>query len=48
MDDGNKARTVASTNMNEQSSRSHAVFNLLMTQTFFDPATQVGAIFTCG
>ncbi|XP_065186816.1 kinesin-like protein KIF13B isoform X2 [Sycon ciliatum] len=42
MDDGNKARTVASTNMNEQSSRSHAVFNLLMTQTYFDPATQAG------
>ena len=32
MDQGNKARTVASTNMNETSSRSHAVFTILLTQ----------------
>ncbi len=29
MDEGNKARTVAATNMNETSSRSHAVFTLM-------------------
>ncbi|CAG2164937.1 unnamed protein product [Oppiella nova] len=32
MDEGNKARTVASTNMNETSSRSHAVFTIIFTQ----------------
>ncbi|KAJ1547994.1 hypothetical protein HK096_007739, partial [Nowakowskiella sp. JEL0078] len=32
MDEGNKARTVASTNMNETSSRSHAVFTVILTQ----------------
>ncbi|RKF73571.1 hypothetical protein GcM1_243046 [Golovinomyces cichoracearum] len=32
MDEGNKARTVAATNMNETSSRSHAVFTLTVTQ----------------
>src|SRR5438132_206670 len=32
MDEGNKARTVAATNMNETSSRSHAVFTLIFTQ----------------
>ena len=32
MDEGNKARTVASTNMNATSSRSHAVFSLIFTQ----------------
>ncbi|KAJ9627131.1 hypothetical protein H2203_003592 [Taxawa tesnikishii (nom. ined.)] len=32
MDEGNKARTVAATNMNETSSRSHAVFTLTLTQ----------------
>ena len=29
MDDGNKTRTVAATNMNATSSRSHAVFSLI-------------------
>ncbi|KAJ3233197.1 kinesin-like protein Klp8 [Chytriomyces hyalinus] len=33
MELGNKARTVASTNMNETSSRSHAVFTVHVTQT---------------
>lgn len=33
MSQGNKARTVAATNMNEASSRSHAVFTLVVTQT---------------
>ncbi|XP_074605037.1 kinesin family member unc-104 isoform X3 [Brevipalpus obovatus] len=32
MDEGNKARTVAATNMNETSSRSHAVFTIIFTQ----------------
>lgn len=36
MDEGNKARTVAATNMNETSSRSHAVFTLILTQKTFD------------
>ncbi|KAF9004702.1 kinesin-like protein [Cyathus striatus] len=37
MDEGNKARTVAATNMNETSSRSHAVFTLLLTMKRHDP-----------
>lgn len=32
MDEGNKARTVAATNMNETSSRSHAVFTITLSQ----------------
>ncbi|XP_067850889.1 kinesin-like protein KIF1A isoform X7 [Heptranchias perlo] len=36
MDSGNKARTVAATNMNESSSRSHAVFNIIFTQKMQD------------
>ncbi|KAG6375014.1 hypothetical protein JVT61DRAFT_3793 [Boletus reticuloceps] len=36
MDEGNKARTVAATNMNETSSRSHAVFTLLLTMKKHD------------
>ncbi|XP_045151666.1 kinesin-like protein KIF13A isoform X1 [Echinops telfairi] len=36
MSEGNKSRTVAATNMNEESSRSHAVFNIIITQTLFD------------
>ncbi|GMR36635.1 hypothetical protein PMAYCL1PPCAC_06830 [Pristionchus mayeri] len=32
MDEGNKARTVAYTNMNSTSSRSHAVFTIVLTQ----------------
>ncbi|KAK7208050.1 kinesin family protein [Myxozyma melibiosi] len=39
MDEGNKARTVAATNMNETSSRSHAVFTLTLTQHFNDAVT---------
>ncbi|KAK2835974.1 hypothetical protein Q5P01_016458 [Channa striata] len=39
MDSGNKARTVAATNMNETSSRSHAVFNIIFTQKRHDPET---------
>ncbi|KAJ3951852.1 hypothetical protein N0V92_011732 [Colletotrichum tropicale] len=41
MDEGNKARTVAATNMNETSSRSHAVFTLMLTQKRFDPDTKM-------
>ncbi|XP_062520862.1 kinesin-like protein KIF13A isoform X2 [Corticium candelabrum] len=42
MSEGNKSRTVASTNMNSESSRSHAVFTVIMTQTMFDPSTMAG------
>lgn len=41
MAEGNKSRTVAATNMNCESSRSHAVFNVILTQTFTDAVTQV-------
>ena len=34
--EGNKSRTVASTNMNNESSRSHAVFSIVLTQTLTD------------
>ncbi|PAV79903.1 hypothetical protein WR25_24154 [Diploscapter pachys] len=37
MDEGNKARTVAATNMNSTSSRSHAVFTIVLTQKRFCP-----------
>jgi kinesin family protein 1 len=40
MDEGNKARTVAATNMNETSSRSHAVFTIFVTQKLTDPETK--------
>uniref|UniRef100_A0A8C2ZXS8 Kinesin family member 1C n=1 Tax=Cyclopterus lumpus TaxID=8103 RepID=A0A8C2ZXS8_CYCLU len=39
MDAGNKARTVAATNMNETSSRSHAVFTIVFTQQRRDQMT---------
>ncbi|XP_025264395.1 kinesin-like protein unc-104 isoform X17 [Camponotus floridanus] len=39
IDEGNKARTVAATNMNETSSRSHAVFTIFFTQQQQDCAT---------
>uniref|UniRef100_A0A672LZ96 Kinesin family member 1C n=1 Tax=Sinocyclocheilus grahami TaxID=75366 RepID=A0A672LZ96_SINGR len=41
MDTGNKARTVAATNMNETSSRSHAVFTILFTQRRHDNMTSL-------
>lgn len=41
MDEGNKARTVAATNMNETSSRSHAVFTLTLTQKKHDEETKL-------
>ncbi|XP_062260168.1 kinesin-like protein KIF1A isoform X1 [Platichthys flesus] len=40
MDSGNKARTVAATNMNETSSRSHAVFNIIFTQKKHEMETE--------
>ncbi|XP_031308441.2 kinesin-like protein KIF1A isoform X7 [Camelus dromedarius] len=43
MDSGNKARTVAATNMNETSSRSHAVFNIIFTQKRHDAETNITA-----
>ncbi|XP_016661263.1 kinesin-like protein unc-104 isoform X9 [Acyrthosiphon pisum] len=41
IDEGNKARTVAATNMNETSSRSHAVFTIFFTQKRLDEMTQL-------
>ncbi|XP_062397701.1 kinesin-like protein KIF1B isoform X4 [Sardina pilchardus] len=41
MDAGNKARTVAATNMNETSSRSHAVFTIVFTQKRHDNETDL-------
>jgi len=43
IDEGNKARTVASTNMNETSSRSHAVFSIIFTQKRKDKLTGLEA-----
>ena len=36
MIEGNKSRTVAATNMNNESSRSHAVFTVVLTFTLTD------------
>ncbi|XP_042870512.1 kinesin-like protein unc-104 isoform X11 [Penaeus japonicus] len=41
IDEGNKARTVAATNMNETSSRSHAVFTMVLTQRRNDTTTKL-------
>lgn len=41
IEEGNKARTVAATNMNSESSRSHAVFTVILTQTVTDVASGV-------
>ncbi|CAO3597622.1 unnamed protein product [Absidia cylindrospora] len=41
MVEGNKARTVAATNMNETSSRSHAVFTIFLTSRKTDQATKL-------
>ncbi|XP_077284467.1 kinesin family member unc-104 [Arctopsyche grandis] len=41
IDEGNKARTVAATNMNETSSRSHAVFTIFFTQQRHDLITDL-------
>jgi len=39
--EGNKSRTVASTAMNSASSRSHAVFTVVLTQTLTDVVSGV-------
>ncbi|CAB4009819.1 kinesin unc-104, partial [Paramuricea clavata] len=41
MDEGNKDRTVAATNMNETSSRSHAIFTIILTQKRYDELTKL-------
>lgn len=41
MTEGNKSRTVAATNMNAESSRSHAVFSVVLTQTLTDSVSGV-------
>ncbi|KAL5286205.1 KIF13B family protein [Megaselia abdita] len=41
MAEGNKSRTVAATNMNAESSRSHAVFSVVLTQILTDEGTGV-------
>lgn len=46
MSEGNKSRTVAATNMNEESSRSHAVFNVILTHTLMDIQSGVSTITT--
>ena len=45
MSEGNKSRTVAATNMNEESSRSHAVFSIIVTQTLYDLKSGVSLFF---
>ena len=44
MIEGNKSRTVAATNMNTESSRSHAVFNIVLTRSEYDKQTEVSNI----
>lgn len=46
MIEGNKSRTVAATNMNTESSRSHAVFNIVLTRSEYDKETEVCECFT--
>ncbi|XKL66819.1 hypothetical protein PGB90_010239 [Kerria lacca] len=41
MTEGNKSRTVAATNMNSESSRSHAVFSIILTQILTDAKSGV-------
>ena len=43
MNEGNQSRTVAATRMNETSSRSHAVFTLILTQKRHDEETSMDA-----
>lgn len=42
LNEGNKLRTVAATNMNAESSRSHAVFCIKIIQSLYDKQTNVG------
>jgi len=39
MDEGTAARTIGATNMNASSSRSHSIFEIVITQEFKDPST---------
>ena len=41
LNEGNKSRTVAATNMNAESSRSHAVFCVKVSQNLLDAKTNV-------
>ena len=41
MSEGSKSRTVAATNMNSESSRSHAVFSIILTATLTDTTSGV-------
>lgn len=43
IDEGNKARTVAATNMNETSSRSHAIFSIVFTQRRHDSLSDLSS-----
>ncbi|CAH3041179.1 unnamed protein product [Porites lobata] len=43
IDEGNKARTVAATNMNETSSRSHAIFSIVFTQRRHDSLSELSS-----
>lgn len=43
MSEGNKSRTVAATNMNEESSRSHAVFKIILTHILYDVKSGVSS-----
>ena len=40
MEEGTAARTIGATNMNASSSRSHSIFEIVITQEFTDPATK--------
>ena len=46
INEGNKSRTVAATNMNSESSRSHAVFCLKISQTINDVQSGVSKVFS--
>ncbi|ORZ37617.1 hypothetical protein BCR44DRAFT_28011 [Catenaria anguillulae PL171] len=43
IESGNQLRTVGHTNMNDESSRSHAVFQVVLTQTRYDPETRLAS-----
>lgn len=46
MNEGNKSRTIAATNMNSESSRSHAVFCLKVSQNIVDAQSGVSSQIT--